>query len=56
MPLADFLAIMQEKEMSLFGIYDQRREFNDCQALRPADCLFDSNNALFPGLAASRDV
>jgi FkbM family methyltransferase len=55
-PFADFLSVMQEKDMSLFGIYDQRREFNVSQVLRRADCLFVSNNASFPGLAASPDV
>mgnify|MGYP000536411629 CR=1 FL=1 len=52
---AQFLEMMHECNMSLFGIYDQRREFDGTNALRRADCLFIANDYEFPGLANAPD-
>lgn len=42
-PFVQFEDYMREQQMSLFGIYDQRREFDGNHNLRRADCLFVSN-------------
>jgi FkbM family methyltransferase len=55
-PFKAFHEEMQSLDMELFGIYDQRREFNSVQALRRADCLFISNSGSFPRLSGSPDA
>lgn len=55
-PFCNVLHEMQVRGMELFGIYDQRREFNGVQELRRADCMFVCRYHLFPMLAHSADV
>jgi FkbM family methyltransferase len=52
----DFQKEMETLGMELFGIYDQRREFDSVQSLRRADCMFICRKQSFPGLVDSPDV
>lgn len=55
-PFTTFLEEMQSLDMELFGIYDQRREFNSVQELRRADCVFVCRAHQYPQLAFSPDA
>lgn len=54
-PFCQFVDAMHQRRMSLFGIYDQSREFDGSHSLRRADCLFISTEHEYPELADSPD-
>ncbi|TWU27175.1 hypothetical protein Pla52o_10390 [Novipirellula galeiformis] len=55
-PFADFNEFMHSQGMGVFGIYDQRREFDGSHLLRRADCLFVSSSVCLKKLDSSPDV
>lgn len=55
-PFKEFDSFMQSQRMQLFGIYDQRREFDGTHRLRRADCLYVSEECERGHLDCSPDL